>query len=287
MPFGGLPSGGDVQQAGRALPVDVADQAVVDAVADQLAAAAGGKPRRPVAGRCRAAGSPAGGSTRRSSSWRCRRAARRCGWRRRRARGSRATRARCPSASRPGPSRSARRSRGCGPRRCDAGTTAGGAVGLGEVGERPHRVAHRRHVRLGQRDAAGRRRGSAGPCSPGPIAIDERHDTRHPGSRTPSTTGSTASCDRDGLEERAVGEQVVDPPGVAALEVVGRRCDPEVAFEAVELGHQRVGASGVEGVGDDRVALGLDGGEVLCDGRHEVMVGRPLRSVFVVASPAR
>ena len=92
---------------GRMLLVDVADQAVVDGVADELLEAAGerldqrGRDRR-------AAGSPAGGCSRRSSSWRCPPGAGRCGWHRRRARGSRPTRARCPSAFRPGWCRSAR-----------------------------------------------------------------------------------------------------------------------------------------------------------------------------------
>ena len=136
--------------AGDAL-VDVADQPVVDAVADELAQAGleGGRDRR---GGCRAAGSPAGGCSRRSSSWRGRRGARRWCWRRRRARGCRARSARCPWPSRPGSSRRAGRSRGRG--------RAGGEPGMMRVApfasvksvSAHMRVADDGRVRLGDRD---------------------------------------------------------------------------------------------------------------------------------------
>ena len=129
---------------GRVALVDVADQARCRRRSRTSSRSRGAKRAGDVDAGCRAAGSPAGGCSRRSSSWRCRRGARRCGWRRRRARGCRARRARCPRPSRPGSSRSAAPYVGGVVGEVRAGDDAGGAVRLGEVGERPHRVADRR-----------------------------------------------------------------------------------------------------------------------------------------------
>ena len=66
------------EQLDRVVLVDVADEPVVDAVADELAQARARSVRGDRRAGCRAAGSPAGGCSRRSSSWRCRCGARRC-----------------------------------------------------------------------------------------------------------------------------------------------------------------------------------------------------------------
>ena len=74
---------------------------------------------------------------------------------------------------------------------------------------------------------------------------------------------------RDRLEERAVHEQVVDALGVPALEVVVGELDGEGAFEARDLGEDRVRFGRGKHVLDDRVAVALDPGEVVGGVGHE------------------
>ena len=96
------------------------------------------------------------------------------------------------------------------------------AVLLGEVGERPHRVADGRHVRLVERDelvvGVDRLRG---------LARDDRdrRQRRHEAARVEDALddGQHARVHRDRLVQRAEREQVVDPDGARSLErVVGR-----------------------------------------------------------------
>ena len=73
------------------------------------------------------------------------------------------------------------------------GNEAGRAVGLGEVRERPHRVADGRDVRLRDREelvvGVDRLRDLAGR-----IVIELSDEMRHPGSSTCSTIGRTFGC---------------------------------------------------------------------------------------------
>ena len=108
------------------------------------------------------------------------------------------------------------------------GDDAGGAVGLGEVGERPHRVADRRDVRLAERhelvvgvDRLGRlarpdrdRRERRHQAPPVEDALDDRQDGRVDRHRRPDVTP---------------GQQVVDPDRATTLEVVVGRSDPSCA----------------------------------------------------------
>jgi hypothetical protein len=71
--------------------------------------------------------------------------------------------------------------------------------------------------------------------------------------------------DRDLLEPRSVDQQVVDPDGVGALEVVPRRRDGELALEPEQVVVQRVDELGVDGVLDDRVAVRGDALDVVVD----------------------
>ena len=103
-------------------------------------------------------------------------------------------------------------------------------------------------------------------CSPGSIAIDESDDTRHPGSSTPSTMGSTSGWTGMRCVELAVGQQVVDAHGVVALEAVGRRHRAEVVLEPQQVVGEGVEQVGLDGVGNDRVAQLGDAVDVLGDG---------------------
>ena len=115
-----------------------------------------------------------------------------------------------------------------------AGDEAGRAVRLGEVGERPHRVAHGRRVRLRQRDqlvvGVDRLR-----VSPGRMSIDDSDEMRQPGSSTPLDDRQHVLVHRHALPDVVVREQVVDAQRLVALERVRRR--------AARRGIARVGAS--------------------------------------------
>ena len=80
--------------------------------------------------------------------------------------------------------------------------------------------------------------------------------------------GQHVRVHRHPLEGRAVHQQVVDANGLRALEVVGRRHDPEVDLQAVELFDELVDQVGLDGVLDDRVALLCDRGDVVGDVRR-------------------
>ena len=106
-----------------------------------------------------------------------------------------------------------------------AGDDARRAVRLGEVGERPHRVAHRRRVRLRDRDelvvGVDRLRGLAGPD------VDRRQTTR---SDSPDRARPRRSAARRVhghlLPDVVEREQVVDAQRVEALERVRRGLAP-------------------------------------------------------------
>ena len=136
---------------------------------------------------------------------------RRCGSRRRRATGCRARRARCPSASRPAIDVvGLRRSRATVVGEVRAGDEARRAVGLGEVGQRPHRVADRRQVRLRRAGSAGRRRGSAAPSRPGRWRSTTATRRGSPGRARPRRSAAPRRATGIVLVQRAVREQVVD-----------------------------------------------------------------------------
>ena len=131
-----------------------------------------------------------------------------------------------------------------------AGNDARRAVLVGEVGQRPHRVADDRHVRLGNRDelivgmdrlrllvgADGDRRQRRHQAAGIEHALDDRQDVL---------------VHRDALVELAVDQQVVDAHRAPALEAIGRRRDVELALEPLEIGDQRVDEVGLDGVLDD------------------------------------
>ena len=136
-----------------------------------------------------------------------------------------------------------------------AGDDPGGAVGLGEVGERPHRVAHRRRVRLGDRHelvvGVDRLRGLAG-------ADGDRRQRRDQAAGVEHALDDRqhVGVHRHPCEDVAVHQQVVDAHGAACPR---RRCSAgtiaEVDLEAVERLGQLVDQVGLDGVLDDRVAL--------------------------------
>ena len=66
----------------------------------------------------------------------------------------------------------------------------------------------------------------------------------------------------DRLEALAVREQVVDALRLAALEVVAREVDAEIALEPSQVVQERIGLGGRERVLDDRVAVAGDAFEV-------------------------
>src|SRR6202023_2186520 len=70
----------------------------------------------------------------------------------------------------------------------------------------------------------------------------------------------------DGLVEFAEGEQGVDADGSGTLEAVVGRLDVEAVLEASQVGGERVDELGLDGALEDRVAVTVDGGDVLVDG---------------------
>ena len=111
-----------------------------------------------------------------------------------------------------------------------AGDEARRAVGLGEVGERPHRVAHRRRVRLRDRDqlvvGVNRLRGLA--------RLDrDRRQRRDQATRVEDAVDDREHVPvyRNQLEEAAEREQVVEAQGVVALERIPRRFHLEELLE--------------------------------------------------------
>ena len=159
-----------------------------------------------------------------------------------------------------------------------AGDHPGGAVGLGEVGEGPHRVAHDGRVGLGQRDqlvigvdGLGRLTGIDG----------DRRQRRHQaaGVEHPLDDGEHGRVHGDRRVPRPAGQQVVDAHGVGAFEAVGRGRGAQLALEPGQVLDQRVDLVGVDGVGQDRVALLGDASDVASrvpgrlGGGHPPMVG--------------
>src|SRR5713101_9280504 len=67
---------------------------------------------------------------------------------------------------------------------------------------------------------------------------------------------------RNPLVEGTAGQQVVDPPGVLALEGVGRRHSPELGLQSTEVNGQVIDQVGLDSVGDDGVAVLGDASEV-------------------------
>ena len=134
-----------------------------------------------------------------------------------------------------------------------AGDEPGGAVGLGEVGERPHGVAHRRRVGLGQRDdlvvGVDRLRRLA-------RSDGDRGERRHqePGVEDPLEDGQDRGW--TGIRSKCgpVGQQVVDAGGADPSKALAGRHDAELAFESVEVLVQGVDQVGLDGVLDDGVA---------------------------------
>ena len=59
--------------------------------------------------------------------------------------------------------------------------------------------------------------------------------------------------DRYALVERAVHEEVVDAQRLGTLELIGRRLDLELAYQAIEVVDQSVDQVGLDGVLHDRV----------------------------------
>ena len=98
--------------------------------------------------------------------------------------------------------------------------------------------------------------------SPGPMLIDESDDTRHSGSRTRSTTGSTAGWTGICLVDLAEREQVVDPHRAAAFEGVVRRLYGVVALEPGQVVLERVEQFGLDDALEDRVPVTGDGVDV-------------------------
>ena len=111
------------------------------------------------------------------------------------------------------------------------GNETRGAVRLGEVGQGPHRVAHRRRVRLGNRDelvvGVDRLGGLAGED----VDRRERRD-QATGIEHPLHDREHVIVHGNALPEVVVGEQVVDPERSLALERVRRRLHVEGPFEA-------------------------------------------------------
>ena len=134
-----------------------------------------------------------------------------------------------------------------------AGDEPGGAVGLGEVGQRPHGVEYGGRVGLREGDdlvvGVDRLSALAG------TDVDRR-ERRHqaPGVQDPVDDGQHVGVNGYPLVQGTVHEEVVDAQRLGSLELVGRRLDLELAYQAIEIVDQGVDHVGLDGVLDDRVA---------------------------------
>src|SRR5262245_2659424 len=134
-------------------------------------------------------------------------------------------------------------------------------VGLGEVGERPHGVAHGRDVRLRQREQL-----IVGMDRLRPLTrVDaDRRQRRHQAPRIEHAIDDRQDLlvDGDLLIELSVYEQVVDAHGVRTLEGVSRGLDLEFLLEALEIVHQGRDQLRLDDALEDRVSVARDALEV-------------------------
>ena len=132
---------------------------------------------------------------------------------------------------------------------------------LGEVGDRPHRVADDRDVRAGERDqlvvGVDRLRLLVGPDRDGGQGRDEEPRIEHA-----FHDGEDVGMHRDLLEGLAVDEEVVDAPRVEALEEVLGGDRPELSLELEKGSVDLVDELRLDGVGQHRVAVRRDALEV-------------------------
>ena len=157
-----------------------------------------------------------------------------------------------------------------------AGDDAGGPVLPGEVGERPHRVAHGRGVGLGDRHQHVVGVDGLWRLARADVDRRQRRD-QAPGVENPLDDRQYRLVHRHLLPQRTVDKEVVDPQRLRPLEVIGGGDDLELALEVGQVGGEVIEEVGRDGVLDDRVPVLLDALEMRidCRGVHPGSLPRP------------
>ncbi len=155
-----------------------------------------------------------------------------------------------------------------------------GAVRFAEFRDRPHRVADDRRVGLRQWDQLIVGMDRLGGLVV-PIDIDDSDEISSPGSSTCSTIGRTFGCTGMPFVERSVDQQVVDPGGPRPSNALSAGTIPSSCSSRNRSLGDLIAEVRFDGVFDDRVAVGFHGFR-MCE---IVSSSRVLESIVPPASP--